>query len=142
MKRIHKKIISALLPLPLFLAISFCCCVEENAFADEHHSNFSVVRQGSHELEKIDRSEHRHHHSDGDHECACPKHLSFLSEQPVNIVFDSTVSQILAKNFLTSLRLDDVIFLAPLTNHSQGPPQDRLDHVSLPIYLKVSNLRI
>ena len=129
MKNLHKKIIGVFLPIPFLFAIIFCCCLERDASADESVSHFDT--------------EHQHHHSQGDHECTCPKHLSFLSVQSADIVFDSTVSQMLAKNFMVNLRLDNIVFIASLSNHSQGPPlQDHLDHVSLPIYLKISNLRI
>lgn len=143
MKRLHKKIIGAFLPVPLLFAITFCCCIDEKVFADETHSDFSTEHhQESHELEKSDHTEHQDH-SDGDHECSCPKHLSFLSAQSADIIFDSSLSQMLAKTFMANFEFDKVIFLASLSNQSQGPPLlDHRDYVSLPIYLKVSNLRI
>ncbi len=142
MKREYKKIIAAFLPIPLFLAITLCCCLDEKALADEIHSNCSSEHaQESHDLEKNDHSEHKEH-SEGDHSCSCPKHLSFLSAQSADIVFVST-SQMLAKNFMADLRFESIIFLASVSNQSQGPPlQDYFDHSSLPIYLKNSNLRL
>ena len=142
MKRIHKKIIGAFLPIPLLFAITFCCCLKEDAFADEHSANFSTERHHeSQELEKSQQSEPQHH-SEGDHECSCPKHLSFLSGQSAGIVFDSSFSQMLAKNLMVNLQFEKIFLLASLSNHSQGPPfQDRLD-LTVPIYLKISNLRI
>jgi hypothetical protein len=143
MKRLHKKLIGGFLPIPLLFAITFCCCLDEKVFADETHSDFSTEHhQEAHELEKSDHSEHQHD-SQGDDECSCPKHFSFLSEQSVDIVFNASLSHILAKNFMANFGFDNVIFLAPLSNQSQGPPRlDHRDYVSLPIYLKVSNLRI
>ncbi len=142
MKRVYKKIISAFLPIPLSLAITFCCCLDEKALAAEVHSNCSSEHpQEFHELEKVDHTEHQNH-AEGDHECACPKHLSFLSAQSADIVFVST-SQMLAKNFMVNFRLESIALLASLSNQSHGPPlQDHRDYVSLPIYLKISNLRI
>ncbi len=142
MKRVYKKIISAFLPIPLSLAITFCCCLDEKALAAEVHSNCSSEHpQEFHELEKVDHTEHQNH-AEGDHECACPKHLSFLSAQSVDLAFNS-VSQMLAKNFMADLQFESIIFLASVSNQSQGPPrQDRFDHSSLPIYLKNSNLRL
>ncbi|MCB9772641.1 MAG: hypothetical protein H6754_08860 [Candidatus Omnitrophica bacterium] len=140
MKRLHKKIIGGLLPIPLLFAITFCCCLERDASADESVSKFSTEHHQ--ELDKSDHSEHQHD-SQGDDECSCPKHFSFLSEQSVDIVFNASLSHILAKNFVTNFGFDNVIFLASLSNQSQGPPfLDHRDYVSLPIYLKVSNLRI
>lgn len=144
MKKIHKKIISAILPIPLFLAITFCCCLDEKAFADETHLSSSAEHHNheSHELEKSEHSEHQNH-SHGDDECSCPKHLSFLSAQSADITFDSTFSQMLAKNFMANLRFENIVLLVSLSNQSQGPPLlDHRDYVSLPIYLKISNLRI
>lgn len=143
MKLMHKKIISAILPIPLFFVITFCCCLKEDAFADDHSSNFSTAHHNeSQELEKS-HSEDQDHHSEGDHECSCPKHLSFLSAQSTDIAFDSSFNQMLAKNLMANLRLENIFLLASLSNHSQGPPlQDHRDYVSLPIYLKISNLRI
>ncbi|MBP9855439.1 MAG: hypothetical protein KBD53_11285 [Candidatus Omnitrophica bacterium] len=142
MKREYKKIIAVFLPIPLFLAITFCCCLDEKAFADEVHSNCSSENpQESHELEKSDHSEHQEH-SEGDHSCSCPKHLSFLSAQSADIIFVST-SQMLAKNFMANVHFESVSLLASLSSQTHGPPfQDHLDHVSLPIYLKNSNLRL
>ena len=139
MKRIHKRIVSAFLPIPLLLAITFCCCSETDASADESVSKF--FKEHHQRLEKSEHSEHQDH-SRGDDECVCPKHLSFLSAHSVDIVFDSSVSQILAKNFMVNHRLENVVLLSSLSNHSQGPPfNDRLD-LTVPIYLKISNLRI
>lgn len=136
------KKLAGFLLIPFLLAITLCCCVDEQAHADETHGTVSVEHpQDAHELEKTDHSEHQH--SDGDHECTCPKHLSFLSEQSVDIVFNSSFSQMLAKSFLANLRFENIVLFASLSNHSQGPPPlDHRDYVSLPIYLKVSNLRI
>src|SRR3989338_74025 len=133
MKKLHKKIISAFLPVPLFLVITFCCCLDEKSFADEAHSDFSTERyHKSHDLETSDHSEHQDH-SEGDHECTCPKHLSFLSGQSVDIILDSPVSQMLAKHFMANLQMESIVFLVSLSNHSQGPPvSDRIDHVSIP----------
>lgn len=140
MKRIHKKIIGALLPIPLLLAITFCCCLDENVSATESDSSFSTEHHQG--LEKSDHSEHQHD-SQGEHECTCPKHLNFLSAQSADIVFDSSLSQMLAKNFMVNLRLDNIVLFSSSSNHSQGPPlQDHSDHVSPPIYLKISNFRI
>lgn len=140
MKRIHKKIIGALLPIPLLLVITFCCCLDGNVSAAESDTGLSTEHHQG--LEKSDHSEHQHD-SQGEHECACPKHLSFLFAQSAEMVFDSSLSQMLAKNFMVNLRLDNIVLLSSLSNHSQGPPlHDNADRVSLPIYLKISNLRI
>lgn len=140
MKRIHKKIIGVSLPIPLLLVITFCCCLDENVSAAESDSSFSTEHHQG--LEKSSHSEHQHD-SQGEHECTCPGHLSFLSAQSADMVFDSSLSQMLARNFMVNLRLDNIVLLSSLSNHSQGPPlQDSADHVSLPIYLKISNLRI
>ena len=144
MKKIHKRIICVILPTPLVFAITFCCCIDEKASADEAHSSFSMERhQESHELEKSDHDSEHQDHSQEDHGCSCPKHLSFLSAQSADIIFDSALNQMLAKNFMVDVRFKSIFFLASLANQSQGPPlQDHLDHVSIPIYLKNFNLRI
>ena len=140
MKRIHKKIIGASLPIPLLFVITFCCCLDKNVSAAESGPNFSTEHHQ--ESEKSDHREHQHDPR-GEHECACPKHLSFLSAQSADIVFDSSLSQGLARNFMVDLRIENVGPRTSLSNHSQGPPQrDRSDQVSIPIYLKISNLRI
>ena len=140
MIKIHKKIISGLLPIPFLFVITVCCCLDENVSAAESNSTSSAEHHQ--ELEKIDHSEHQHD-SQGEHECACPKHLSFLSAQSADIIFNASLSQLLAKNFMTNLRFENPVLLALLSNHSQGPPLlDHRDYVSLPIYLKISNLRI
>lgn len=141
MKKMHKKIIVLVLTIPLIFAITFCCCLDEKVFADETHSSSSIEHhQASHKVEKSNHSEHQH--SDSDHECSCPKHLSFLSAQSADIVFVSA-SQWLAKNFMANLRVENVVLLASLSNQSQGPPwQEHLDRVSIPIYLQISNLRL
>lgn len=144
MQKKHKKIIAGFLPIPLFFAITFCCCLDEKAFADETHLSSSAEHSNheSHELEKSDHSEHQGH-SGGEHECACPKHLSFLSAQSADIIFDLSFNQMLAKDFMANLQFENIVLLASLSNHSQGPPrEDHLDHVSLPIYLEISNLRL
>ena len=137
MKRIHKKIIGALLPIPLLFAITFCCCLEKDAFAEnvsmEHHQK----------LEKSNHhSEHQHQHSDDQDECSCPKHLSFLSEQSFDLIPNLSSVQFLAKNVL-ALTSFEIVFLSSSSLHALGPPgQDHRDQVSIPIFLKNSNLRI
>lgn len=142
MKKMHKKIIAAISPIPLFFAITFCCCLDENASANEPHSDFSIEHHhASHELEKSDQSQHQH--SDSGHECTCPKHLSFLSAQSAGITFETILSQMLAKNFMANLRIESIVSFASLSNQTHGPPsQNHLDQISLPIYIKISNLRI
>ncbi len=143
MERIHKKIISAILPLPFFFAITFCCCTDENAAADETHSNLSATHHPeSYNIEKADHSAHQNH-SDGDHECTCPQHFSFLSDQSADIFIDLSLHQTLAKNLVVNIRYASIFSLSALTNQSQGPPlQDYFDYSSNPIYLKNANLRI
>ena len=141
-KRIYKKIIGAFLPIPLLFAITFCCCLDEKVFAEEAHAVSSAEHhQESHELEKSDHVEHQEH-SHREHKCTCPKHLSFLSAQSVDIVF-SSASQMLAKNFMVNVRFESISLLASLVNQSQGPPgQDHRDYATIPLFLKHSNLRI
>ncbi len=143
MKKIHKKIIVGFLPIPLLFLITVCCCLDENVEAAECDSVHSTEHhQESHELEKSHHSEHQHD-SQGEHECACPKHLSFLSAQSTNFVFNATVNQLLTKDFMVNFQFENIILLASVSNQSQGPPrQDHFDHSSLPIYLKNSNLRL
>lgn len=140
MKKIHKNIIAGFLPLPLLLAITFCCCLDDKVLADETHSHLSTGHhQEIHDIEKSDHSEHQH--SDSDHECTCPKHLSFLSAQSADIVIVSA-SQMLAKDFMADMRSENISLLASLAHQTHGPPfQDRLD-LNVPIYLKISNLRL
>ena len=140
MEGIHKKITAGALPIPFLFAIIFCCCLKDEAFAEEHHSNLST--ENHQELKRSHHSEHQEH-SQGDHECACPKHLSFFSEQFADIIFDSSLSQRSAKNFMANHWFKNIVLISSLANHSPGPPQeDRADQVSLPSYLKISNLRI
>lgn len=140
MKKIHKKIIGILLLLPLFFAITFCCCLDETAMADETHSQAKTEHHSSHQADKADHSEHQH--SDGDHECSCPKHLSFLS-QAADIVLKAPFNQILAKDFVLNLGINTFALLPLMSNQTHGPPDlDHLDRISLPIYLKNSNLRL
>ena len=139
MKKLYKKIISISLIIPLFSVITFCCCIEKDADASvengsiEHHQK--LEKSGRH-------SEHQHQHSNEQDECSCPKHFIFLSEQPFDITSDLSLFQLLAKSFL-ALPSFDVFLLSLSSLHSQGPPgQDHRDQVSIPIYLKISNLRI
>ena len=139
MKRTYKKILSILLPIPLLFAITFCCCLSEHASAETMHASTTEHR---YELDHVHHSEH-HHHSDGEHECSCPKHLSLLSEPSYDFVFHSSFSQMMAKNFMAIPRLEETILLSTLLFPAHGPPQqDRADQVSLPIFLRISNLRI
>lgn len=142
MKKVHKKTIIASLIIPLVLAITFCCCVEEKTFAEGAHAVSSAEHHhGSHEVAKVDQSDHQNH-SDENHECTCPKHLSFLSAQSVDIVLGST-SQTLAKIFAANVYFENIALLASLSSQTHGPPfQAHLDHVSIPTYLKIRNLRL
>ena len=135
MKKASKKIIGALLVIPLFFVITFCCCLEKDASAEnvsmEHHQKFE---------KSTHHSEHHHHHPQD--ECSCPKHLSFLSEQAFDIIPNLYSFQLVAKNFLAVSQFE-VVLLSSSSLHSQGPPwQDHRDQVSSPIFLKISNLRI
>ena len=137
MKKASQKIIGVLLITPLFFVITFCCCLEKNASAEN-------VSMGHHqELEKSPHhSEHQHQHSEDQDECSCPKHLSFFSQQPFDTNPDLSSFQLLAKNFL-ALPSFEVVLLSASSLHSQGPPgQDHRDQISIPIFLKNSNLRI
>lgn len=140
MKRNYKKVLAGFLTIPLIFVFTLCCCVEEDTFADETHAVSSAGHQHrSHELAKIDHSDHQSH-SDENHECTCPKHLSFLSGQS-DIVFN-LVSQMLAKDFMANMQFENISLLASLTHQTHAPPfQDRLD-LTVPIYLKISNLRL
>ena len=138
MKKISKKIISAFLLIPFFSVITFCCCLEKDA--DASVENVSV--EHDQHLEKSNHSEHQHQHSDDQDECSCPKHFSFLSQQPFDITPDLSSFQSLAKNSL-AVPSFEVVLLSSSSLHSQGPPgQDHRDQVSIPIFLKNSNLRI
>ncbi|MCB9757004.1 MAG: hypothetical protein H6753_01115 [Candidatus Omnitrophica bacterium] len=142
MKRLHKKTIGGLLLIPLLFVITLCCCVDDQVHADEAHGTVDTEQHhDAHEVEKTDHSEHQH--SDGDHECTCPKHLSFLPNQPADTVLNSSFSKILTKDLLVNLHAENIVFLVSLSNQSQGPPgQDHLDHNTPPIYLKLHNLRL
>ena len=138
MKKLSKKIISALLLIPIFLVITFCCCLEKEANASIEH----VSMKHHQHLEKSHHSQHQHHHSKDQDECSCPKHLGFLSEQPFGITPDLFSSQLLAKN-ISVVPSFEVVLLSFSSLHSQGPPgQDHRDQSSIPIFLKNSNLRI
>ena len=138
MNKLSKEIISALLLIPLFSVITFCCCLEKDADASVEHAS---MKHHQH-LEKSHHSQHQHHHSNHQDECSCPKHFSFLSPQPFNITPDLSSSQFLAKNSLT-VPAFEVVLLSFSSLHSQGPPgQDHRDQVSIPIFLKNSNLRL
>ena len=143
MKKLYKRPLAGLLAIPLIFAITVCCCVEEDAFADGTHAVSTVGvghHHGSHELAKVDHSDHQSH-SDESHECTCPKHLSFLSAQSADIVFNS-VGQMLAKDFMANMQFENISLLASLTYQTHGPPyQDRLD-LTVPIYLEIRNLRL
>ena len=135
MKSVSKRIIRVLLLIPLFSVVTFCCCLEEDAFAEsattEHH-------------QKLEKSSHHSEHQDSQDqdECTCPKHLSFLSEQSFDLIPNLSSPQLLAKNFL-ALPPFDLVFLSSSSLHSKGPPgQDHRDQISIPIFLKNSNLRI
>ncbi len=141
MKRLHKKIISGFLPIPFFFAITFCCCLGEKVFADEHHSNFSMSHhQESQEVEESHHADHQDH-SEGQDECSCPKHFSFLSQPPVDITPDLSF-QLLAKGALIVPAFQ--VFLLSFTSpYANGPPwQDYRDYASIPLFFKNSNLRI
>lgn len=137
MRRIYKRIISSSLLIPLFFVITFCCCLERGSFADE-----GVVIEHHHQ--DVGETQHStHQHSNGDKDCSCAKHFSFLSAQSTDIIFVSTFRQMLAKDFLADLRSNNTLLIASLVNQSQGPPlRDYLQHAAIPIYLKFSNLRL
>ena len=139
MKKVSKKIISALLTIPFFFVITFCCCLEKDADASIEHASMEHHQ----ELEKSDHhSAPQHQHSEDQDECSCPKHLSFLSEQPFDISLDLSSFQLLAKNIL-ALPSFEIIFLSSSSLHALGPPgQDHRDKVSIPLFLKNSTLRI
>ena len=131
------KIISILLLIPFFFVITFCCCLEKDA--DASVENVSIVHHQ--ELEKANHHS-EHQHSDDQDECSCPKHFSFLSQQPFDISPDLFSFQPLAKNFM-AVPPCGVVLLSSSSLHSQGPPgQDHRDQVSIPIFLRDSNLRI
>ena len=138
MERLYKKIIVVLLFIPFLSVITFCCCLGKDA--DAAVENASIEHQ---ELEKADHhSEHQHQNSKDQDECSCPKHLSFLSQQPFDITPDLSSSQLLAKNY-SAVPSFEIIFIYSSLLHSQGPPgQDHHDQVSIPIFLRDSNLRI
>ena len=136
--KIVKKIISTFLLIPFFSVITFCCCLEKDADASVEHASMEHYQH----LEKSHHSGHQHHHSKDQDECTCPKHLSFLSQQPFDITPDLSSSQLLAKN-VSAVPAFEVVLLSFSSLHSQGPPgQDHHDQVSIPIFLKNSNLRI
>ena len=142
-----KKIIATCLPIPFLFAITFCCCLKEEASADEHNANFSTAHhhasqeQESQEVGKSHQSEPQHHPA-GDDGCSCPKHLSFLSQQPLDVNPDLSSFQLLAKSFL-ALPSFDVFLLSSSSLHSPDPPgEDHRDQVTISIFLKNSNIRI
>ena len=139
MKKISRKITSTILLLPFFSIITFCCCLERDA--DTSVENGSIEHHQK--LEKSDHhSEHQHQHSDDQDECSCPKHFSFLSQQPFEISQDLSSFQPLTKNFVGVPQFE-VVLLSSSLLRSQGPPGlDHRDYVTTPIFLKNSNLRI
>ena len=139
MEKISRKITSAILLIPFFSVITFCCCLEKNADASVEHAS---MKHHQH-LEKSNHSQHQHHHHSNDQdECSCPKHFSFLSEQLFDITPDLSSSQLLAKN-VSAAPSFEVILLSFSSLYSQGPPGlDHRDQVTIPIFLKNSNLRI
>ena len=146
MKKASKKIISALLLIPFFSVITFCCCLERHADASVEHASMEHMKHMQHmqHLEKSHHSEHQHQHqhSEDQDECSCPKHLSFLSQQPFDVNPDISSFQLLAKNVLV-LPSFQIVLLSSSSLHSQGPPGlDHRDQVSIPIFLKNSNFRI
>lgn len=142
MKSFNKKIISLFVLIPFFLAITLCCCLEEKASADETHLDFSAEHHAdSHAIEQSDHSEH-HEHSANDDSCTCPKHLSFLSADSIDISI-ANLTQMLAKYFMAHLEFERFALYSSLANQTHGPPiLDHARYASLPIYLKISNLRL
>ena len=139
MKKVTKKIISTVLLVPFFSIITFCCCIERDADASVENGSIEHHQK----LEKFDHhSEHQHQHSDEQDECSCPKHFSFLSQRPFDIAQDLSSFQLLAKSFLGVPQFE-VVLLSSSLLRSQGPPGlDHRDQVTIPIFLKNSNLRI
>jgi hypothetical protein len=136
MKSLYRKIISAFLLIPFFMAITFCCCLENEADASEHES-----AEHHQHLEKSNHSEHQEH-SQGEDECSCPKHLSFLAEHSIDVV-PQIVSLHQSVSNLVSFPRYEVVLLSTSSLHSQGPPwKDHRDYVSIPVFLKHSNIRI
>ena len=138
MKKASKKIISALLIIPFFFGITFCCCLEKDADASDENGSIEHYQK----LEKSDyHSEHQHQHSDDQDECSCPKHSSFLSGQTFDLSPVSYTSQILGK--ISLVPVFDVVILSFAPLYAKGPPwQDRRDYTAIPLFLKNSNLRI
>ena len=138
MKKLYRKRISISLIIPLFSVITFCCCLEKDADASVEHGSMEHAQH----LENSQHSEHQHQHSDDQDECSCPKHLSFLSQQPFDINPDVSSFQLLAKNILAFPSFE-IVLLSSSSLHALDPPgQDHRDQVSIPIFLKNSNLRI
>ena len=138
MRKESKRITSVLLLIPFFSVLTFCCCLERHADASDKNASMKHHQK----LEKPSHHCERHHSSNNDDKCCCPKHLGFLSEQPFEITPDLSLVQFLAKNFLTFPQFE-VVLLSSSSLHAQGPPwQDHRDQVSIPIFLKNSNLRI
>lgn len=140
MNKIFKKIISTFLILPLFLAMTFCCCLERDAHASmEHVSKGARCHQG---LEKSHHHSEKNQHQHSDHECTCPKHLSFLSEQPFDITPDLSSFQPLVKSS-SIVPTFQVVLLSSTSLYANGPPwQDHHEHSSVQLFIKNSNLRI
>ena len=137
MNKISKKIKSVLLLIPFFSVVTFCCCLEKDASAE----NTSIEHR-----QKLEKSNHPagHQHQDSKDQdgCSCPEHLSILAEQSFDIILNLSSFQVLAKNFLAAPQFA-VVLLSSWSLNSQGPPgQDHRDQVSIPVFLKISNLRI
>ena len=139
MKKLYKNMINVLLLIPFFSVITFCCCLEKDA--DASVENISMEHHEK--LEKsVHHSEHQHQNSNDQDECSCPKHLSFLSENTIDITPQFSSFQLLTNDFLAFPPFE-VALLSTSSLHSQGPPgQDHRDQVSIPIFLKNSNLRL
>ena len=135
--KIFKKLISALVCIPFLFVVTLCCCLEENASAE------NVSNAAAQHHQRLEKSQHpEHQHSDDQDECSCPKHLSFLSQQPFDITPDLSSLQLLAKNAL-ALPSFQIVLSSSSSIHAQGPPgQEHRDQVSIPIFLKNANLRI
>ncbi len=114
------KVFSVFLALSLVMAVSYCCCIKE-ALAKQNHACCA---------QKSDRASH-HQQQD------CPKVLSSLSDQSLNINSSGAPELTLAQSIQPILKLDHPIY------HEQLSLQDSLRHSSkIPLYITHHNFRI
>ena len=133
MKSLPKIIVIIFLIFSFSLAIMLCCCLDETLA-----STTTSAEHCHHQSNQFDH----HKNSHTAHECMCPKMVSDDFSKSFNI---QLIAAYFYQEFLKEGAMLVAFFTPPISNHpallaDRSPPS--LAKVTIPIYLKISVLRI